>query len=233
MQAAIRTVSTAEAVVNHFRERIEAGALKPGDPLPSERILQRSLGISRFSLREGLARLSALGIITIRHGKGAFVTDAVDRDSLGGVLTPLFSSRDQETADELLDARAIIESQLATLAARRADGADLARIEEILDRSERALGDPAAFGRLDYEFHHQLAIVAKNRFLRTMIETLTDHMTSFLIEHARSAPARKAALNHHRQIYACVVERDSETIGPRMTAHIMHCWRRYKAARTS
>jgi len=48
-------VSTAEAAVNFFKEEIEEGRLTTGDKLPSERALQHQLGISRFSLREGLA----------------------------------------------------------------------------------------------------------------------------------------------------------------------------------
>jgi DNA-binding FadR family transcriptional regulator len=48
-------VSTAEATVNYFKEEIEEELLTTGDKLPSEQALQHQLGISRFSLREGLA----------------------------------------------------------------------------------------------------------------------------------------------------------------------------------
>jgi DNA-binding transcriptional MocR family regulator len=56
-------ISTADAVVNHLKKQIEDGLLKPGGKLPSERLLQQELSVSRFTLREALARLSALGII--------------------------------------------------------------------------------------------------------------------------------------------------------------------------
>ena len=64
----IQPMSKAEAIVQHLVGRIRAGEFGPGDRLPSERHLQRELGVGRLSLREGLARLSALGIIRVDHG---------------------------------------------------------------------------------------------------------------------------------------------------------------------
>ena len=77
MENGLQRYTTAEVVVNYFRKEIESGNLKPGLQLPSERVLQKQFGISRFSLREGLARLSALGIIQIQHGKGSFIASDV------------------------------------------------------------------------------------------------------------------------------------------------------------
>ena len=87
----LQKFTTAEAIVNYFKKEIESGRLKPDDKLPSERMLQEEFGISRFSLREGLARLSALGIIRIIHGKGAFINSEINNASLGHVLMPMFS----------------------------------------------------------------------------------------------------------------------------------------------
>lgn len=44
--------STSEAVVNYFIKKIKEGHLIPGDMLPSERLLQNQLQISRFSFRD-------------------------------------------------------------------------------------------------------------------------------------------------------------------------------------
>ena len=62
-------------VVNHITALIEKGTLKPGDKIPPERELARSLKISRASLRAGLGYLAAMGVMKVRHGVGAFVAD--------------------------------------------------------------------------------------------------------------------------------------------------------------
>src|SRR5512140_3304985 len=83
-------ISTASAVVNYIKKRIEEGLLKPGEKLPSERLLQQELAVSRFTLREALARLSALGIIKTTHGKGTIVAREVNSATLADVFIPLF-----------------------------------------------------------------------------------------------------------------------------------------------
>ena len=93
----IRPMSKAQAIVQHLVELIHEGAYGPGDRLPSERLLQEKLGVGRLSLREGLARLSALGIVRIEHGKGAFVQAKASSHSLAHAMTPCFSERDQKS----------------------------------------------------------------------------------------------------------------------------------------
>jgi hypothetical protein len=45
-------LSTSEAVVNYFIKKIIKGHIVPGDKIPSERLLQNQLQISRFSFRD-------------------------------------------------------------------------------------------------------------------------------------------------------------------------------------
>ena len=89
----IKKVSVVDATVNYIKKQIGDGALKPGDQLPSERMLQEELGVSRFTLREALARLSALGILEVAHGKGAFIAKEMSPSSLEDVFLPLFANQ--------------------------------------------------------------------------------------------------------------------------------------------
>ena len=62
------------SVVRALRERIVAQGLEPGDRLPSEPELARSLGVSRSSLREGIALLEEDGVVRRLHGSGTYVS---------------------------------------------------------------------------------------------------------------------------------------------------------------
>ena len=62
------------SVVRALRERIVAQGLEPGDRLPSEPELARSLGVSRASLREGIALLEEDGVVRRQHGSGTYVS---------------------------------------------------------------------------------------------------------------------------------------------------------------
>lgn len=61
------------SVARALRERIAAHGLEPGDRLPSEPELARSLGVSRPSLREGIALLEEDGLVRRRHGSGTYI----------------------------------------------------------------------------------------------------------------------------------------------------------------
>ena len=67
-------VSLVDDIVERLMEYIVEQQLKPGDKLPSERLLTQALGVSRFPLREALAKLQVLGIISVAHGKGSFIS---------------------------------------------------------------------------------------------------------------------------------------------------------------
>ncbi|MBN1674687.1 MAG: FadR family transcriptional regulator [Kiritimatiellae bacterium] len=223
----INRVSTSEAVVNHFRDRIRAGELRPGDPLPSERQLRRDFGISRFSLREGLAKLQALGIVNIVHGKGAFVAEEMSSSSLENVFVPFFAVRDDGRLRDLFEARNVIEGEVAVCAAERRTEADLVRLRRLLDEMKEALDEPDRFGDLDYRFHHEIAVVAGNRFFLRMLAILTADVRRFLLEHARSPRSRRAALRTHREILASIEKQDVASAGRIMRRHIGGCLKNY------
>ena len=63
-------------VVQELRALILEKQIKPGDKLPSERVLSETLQVSRSSIREALRSLELLGLIQSRHGGGTFLADA-------------------------------------------------------------------------------------------------------------------------------------------------------------
>ncbi|MGA8730888.1 MAG: GntR family transcriptional regulator [Terracidiphilus sp.] len=56
-----------------IRQQIDAGDLKPGDVVDSERELARIHGVSLMTARHALSGLSQEGIVERRHGAGTFV----------------------------------------------------------------------------------------------------------------------------------------------------------------
>lgn len=62
-----------EQLKRNLLERIDAGTLKPGDRLPSEKELEREFGVSRATVRRALQDLTHEERITRVAGKGSFV----------------------------------------------------------------------------------------------------------------------------------------------------------------
>lgn len=61
-------------LAENIKQQVLSGALKPGDPIPSEAQLCEQYGISRMTVRQGLKLLAEEGLIESFRGKGSFVT---------------------------------------------------------------------------------------------------------------------------------------------------------------
>ena len=119
-----RGMTLSSQIVSHIRDALFAGDLAPGDVLGSEADLSRQFGVSRMSVRDALRSLEAMGIVDIKMGsKGgaAIAAGHSERfaDSLAIQLVLIGVSK-----DDVLEARAAIESMAANLAARHATRQD-------------------------------------------------------------------------------------------------------------
>jgi GntR family transcriptional repressor for pyruvate dehydrogenase complex len=223
MAEAIRRTSTSEAIVDHLLDRIRSGDYGPGDKLPSERELQAELGVGRLSLREALARLSALGIIRVDHGKGAYVQQGIDSGAMGSVLVPLFPHRSARTLRDLVEARSLVEGEQAALAASRRTAEDLERLRELVDVSEDSLGDHRAVAALDQKFHQEIARTAANEFLEAMLAALSEHVRAFLLDYARALHDPRSVLDRHRPILEAIEAGDADAAREQARRHVDVC----------
>jgi GntR family transcriptional repressor for pyruvate dehydrogenase complex len=206
-------ISTADAVVNYLKQQIEDGLLKPGEKLPSERLLQQKLAVSRFTLRESLARLSALGIIKTIHGKGTIVAREVNSSTLADVFIPLFANQSIKDVIDFFEARVLIESEAAVLSARRRSDEDLRRFEEILADSRQAIDDPDRYGELDFRFHMQIAQSSGNIFLQNMMGCVNEYTRRYIQVLANAEINRNASIVAHEEIYECIKNKDTSKAG--------------------
>lgn len=69
-------------IADWLRDRIDAGALGPGDKLPSETVLMRRFGNTRTTVRRALGELAAEGRVRAQRGVGVFVKEVVRDDAL-------------------------------------------------------------------------------------------------------------------------------------------------------
>ena len=65
-----------EQIVEQVKSQIVQGRLKPGDPLPSMRVLAQDLKISVITTKRAYGELEAEGFIETVAGKGCYVSAA-------------------------------------------------------------------------------------------------------------------------------------------------------------
>lgn len=220
-----QVLTTADAprkqVADIVAERIERliidGILKVGQPIPSERALCEKLGVSRSALREGLRVLRGLGIIDTQHGRGSYVAQlSADRDA--GPLMHLFNSQPR-TLYDLLEVRAILESEAARLAAQRGTSADFIMIRRRYEEWQAMQADIETrshqeLARTDHAFHRSINDAAHNPVLVHTLQSLSDLMLSSVLASVANLyhrPEHKRQIDrHHERLYNAIIAREPD-----------------------
>lgn len=201
---------------------ITTGPLQPGDALPSQTELARQLGVSRPVLREAMQVLASRGLLTIRPGSGCYITSSIDAPA-ETVLETLI----HEAALEALEARMVIDVELAGLAATRGASTEFAILEGILQRLESAVKQQQDTSVITSDFHRELSRAGHNAVLFRMSELLsrTRIGQGLRIEHALP-DVRAGELASHRALLDAVMSGDPAAARAAMRQHleIAHGW---------
>lgn len=205
-------------VVNHIRALIEDGTLQPGDKIPPEREFASSLKISRASLRTGIGYLAAMGVMKVRHGVGTFVADGPPEFSKSSLS--LMGALHGFQTWQMFEARIILESQLAALAAERGKEEHHAAMSEEVAEMFASIEVPSDYLIHDIMFHRLISQASGNPILAALIETIT----SVLYDNRRKTVERSIDLREsaemHREIYRAIRSRNAIEARKLMEQHL-------------
>jgi len=220
MNERMENVRLSQHAVEQIKHWIKAQKLKPGDKLPGERQLVTQLGVSRTVAREALRVLEAAGLLKVYPGRGAFVSSMNEE-----VLARPFVTWVQYQPDilvDLMEARRLVESQIAGLAAQRATEADIRELQAVHEQLAEAMqtGDVFKIASLDVAFHQRMADAAGNRVLLQILVSFAEPMfNSRLI--SLSLPDRwPVVLQRHKAILEAVAARNPEAARATMAYHL-------------
>lgn len=218
-------------VVERLSEEIRAGALKPGDKLPTEQEMMAALGVSRTVVREAVSALRADGLVMTRQGVGAFV--AADARRRPFRLDPAGMRSIGEVVN-VMELRRAMEVDAAGLAAERGTAAQIAAIGAALDAMDAAIGPEGGAIEEDRAYHRAIAEATGNpQFTRFL-----DFLGHFAIPRRAVAATpwppggARAYLEmiqgEHRAIHAAIRDRAPETARAAMRRHLTNSLKRYR-----
>jgi len=211
-------------IVNQILSLIKEGKLKPGDKLPSERVLTEKFGASRPSLREALSALEILGVIESRGGKGNFIRSDLKSPSYEEKIKEL---QEEQSPFELLEVRKVIETETASLASQRATKEEIEVMEELINKIKKAsVKEISQALDLDYEFHLSIAKATHNSlFAQIMIylmEGLGENLWRNTIKKTWDVPGQpERCIQEHTAIFDAIKNKDSRTAKEKMHEHLI------------
>lgn len=195
--------SLSQEAYQTIRQKIIALDLPPGAVIDEAR-LQTDLGLGRTPIREALQRLALEKLVAIIPRRGTFVAD------IG--ITDLH---------RLFEARLVLETLAARLAAQRGSEAHWQTMAAALDRIPAA--DPVPPDLLiaiDEQCHAIMYEAADNKFLQDTLTTLYAlSLRLWYYSLARMGGMREAILEH-RHILAALRRRDADAAADLLETHI-------------
>jgi len=207
-------------VAAHLTRRIVRGDVEDGRG-PSELDISQEFGVSRVVARETLKILASLDIVDVAQGRRVVVRPRAEWDYLSPLLIEWLPT---EIVDELLQElhqmRALLEPELAAMAAASITDETLERLRNELDRMAALEGDPDAYLEVDHEFHMEICRAADNRILdRIMYSARWLGTASRRVTNEAPAGLRRATAQH-TEIYEALVARDPAGARAAMREHL-------------
>lgn len=216
-----------DQLADDLRRQIETGAVQPGQRLPTEQALAAQYAVSRTVVREAVSRLRSSGLLVARQGAGMFVAtpDAarpLDFDSrvladLGAVL-------------DVVEVRGALESEVAALAAQRANAAQRRAIQAALAVADASIASGSATVDEDLAFHQAVAEAAGNpqfpRLLKHLEQYLRDAMAVTRRNESLKAEFITEVRREHQAIVDAILARDPDAARSAAARHMAQAARR-------
>lgn len=209
----IERITLSKQVVNRIVQLLTSGHWKPGDKLPSEMELMKSLDVSRPVLREALSSLEILGVITRKTRSGTYLNDKISSDPFSIMLALSI-----DNLPAVIEARMALELGLVTIAAEKITDEQLAEIKDTID----AIADSTDnnYGTIDKRFHQLIALSADNPIVEGMIDSLfiAHSKMDSQIKHRE----RERTVEFHTAIYEALAARDPNRSYIEMYRHLSY-----------
>jgi GntR family transcriptional repressor for pyruvate dehydrogenase complex len=213
-RAATLTAATFERLV----KLILSGQWPEGARIPPERELCQQLGIARASLREAMKALELIGVLESRVGDGTFICPR--SEFLSRPLLWAITGTDLNELRDVIEARRLIEEDIASLAAERANQEELMKIAAAVEDLRAALPDPEACLAADLRFHLAIAEAAHNQILLNSVQLLRNLMKQWILLKLQIPGTAARVLEQHEVIYSAIRMRDASLARAAMSKHL-------------
>jgi DNA-binding GntR family transcriptional regulator len=202
----IATANLNQQVHSNLRAAIMSGKFRPGESL-TLRALAAQLGTSMMPARDAVLRLCAERALE-SSGRGVRIPEL-----------------DLQRLQDVVRFRISLEGEAAALAAERATPAEVLRIEQAAQRTQKArdVGHMDKFLAANQEFHFTVYRAAHSDLLQALIETLWlqigPHL-ALLLEFSGDESQREVDLKAHDWLVDAIKRRDPEAARSAISADL-------------
>ena len=204
-----RQPALSKQVYDHLNDLIQDGSYRPGETLPSETELARTLDVSRPVVREALTRMKHDGLLLSRKGGRSVVAN-----DTSGLAFRFDTGKDQDKQFlvHLYEMRAIIGPEAASLAAYRATPTALKQIRKKLQILNKAIDNGEEGTDESFDFHKSVLDASGNPQLAELAYWIGKKIWSFTLTYdtAKNGKMHDDVQKEHESLVEAIEKRDPQ-----------------------
>ena len=216
--------SKCDIVTENIINEIISGTYPIDSRLPTENELCEKYGVSRITIRESLTRLSSLGAVSIKQGRGTFVSNI----DVGMFMSPFLSLIDFTAFDigTIYDARLYLETGTCRLAARKRTEEDVKMLKHFVEQmfediKNRNIPHLVEF---DTQFHIKIAEASGNQLLKASVINLERISKACAIKLNKiydTFDIMDESAEQHRRIALAIEQKDEDAAEKAIVEHTL------------
>lgn len=205
-------------IISEIRDLINNKHLKPGDRLPSQRILAEKFNVSRRSVTTAILKLESFGILISMPQSGTFIAN-IGVTAMNGMIEDILSLGVPDFKS-LVATRILVELKVVSLAASNRSKEDLKNIKKALKKhkSKLLLGEDAV--QEDLLFHLAIAKASGNVTMNKIMIGITPQIIiDFKKYHIDYANLNDERIEEHQKIYDAIESQNPQLAEDEMKKH--------------
>ncbi|MGJ8679908.1 FadR/GntR family transcriptional regulator [Paraglaciecola sp.] len=207
-------------VASQLADLVKDGTVKVGARFAAERDLAADFGVSRSTIREAMIALEVSGLVEIRSGSGIYALEPSRK------INSALAIEDLPGPFEVLEARMLIESESANLAAQRISNDELLQLKQLLHSMAKAVEEDniEEAERIDHAFHLAIIKATRNSALLPIYEwlwevrELSEVSKRFHLKLRNKGSTPK--IEEHEAVCNALMQRDGEQAKKSIQSHL-------------
>ncbi len=214
-----------DLIIKQILELVKTGQLEPGEQLPSELSLQKSLGVAKQQIKAAFKKLELYGVLETKPQNGTFIAE-IDSRIIIGLIENILDIREIIDPVSLMDTRILLETRAVELAAERINDDEL---NSILHANELFCANSKESIRAvedDIFFHLEIIRYSKSPVLISLYSFITRQLIelwrSYDEGNSEIAALRiENTINEHHDILKYLKEGNSLEAAKVMRLHLL------------
>lgn len=171
----LQSKSVVDSIMDKIISAIIQGELSPGERLPTEMELCKTLEVGRNSVREAIKKLEAYGVVYIKRAEGTFVSENYNEKMLDPMLYGIILQKN--CWEDFVQLRRVMDIGTLFVAAQSCTPTQLESIKEAVDALEQTMmAEDVSVDQVmeaDTAVHTMIAKATGS----SMLVTITDYVT--------------------------------------------------------